>query len=560
MNLQVWAKTALAAMLGASLLSACGPSGGGAQTPVASSPPPPPVSPPSSPPPPPAQSGPVWTPNVFEPASRFVNRCANVRTGVDIEGNSFRDQPGSTLQENFWLRSWTEETYLFNTEVVDQNPANFSTPVSYFDVLRTNAVTSSGKRKDEFHFVIPTDQYLRDRNSVASASYGAQIRLLAASPPRNAVVAFTEQNSPATTVVGGVQALRRGTRFLRVDGIDLVNGGATQGEIDILNNGLFPRSVGETHTFVVQDPNGPQRTITLTAAAVTPSSVGLTSTIDTSTGRVGYVLVNTFGTFASERAISDAVESLRGQNVSDLVLDLRYNGGGLLAVASELGYMVAGPSRTNNRIFERLRFNANAGMNDPVTGQPNRPTPFYNTAQGFSLPSGQALPTLNLPRVFVLATGRTCSASESVINSLRGIGVDVVLIGDRTCGKPFGFYPTDNCGQTYFTIQFQGVNDAGFGDYADGFLPANSTQPAGVRVGGCAVPDDFSRAFGDPQEGLLAAALQYRSSNSCPTPPVATASKPDGTARFAAAAALGLRDTRSPTRDILESSRDMTMP
>ena len=58
------------------------------------------------------------------------------------------------------------------------------------------------------------------------------------------------------------------------------------------------------------------------------------------------------------------------------------------------------------------------------------------------------------------------------MNGLRGVGVEVIQIGSTTCGKPYGFYPTDNCGTTYFTIQFKGVNDAGFGDYSDGFSPA----------------------------------------------------------------------------------------
>jgi hypothetical protein len=73
--------------------------------------------------------------------------------------------------------------------------------------------------------------------------------------------------------------------------------------------------------------------------------------------------------------------------------------------------------------------------------------------------------------VFVLTSADTCSASESIVNGLRGAGVTVHLVGSTTCGKPYGFYPQDNCGTTYFAIQFQGVNFLGFGDYADGFTP-----------------------------------------------------------------------------------------
>lgn len=113
------------------------------------------------------------------------------------------------------------------------------------------------------------------------------------------------------------------------------------------------------------------------------------------------------------------------------------------------------------------------------------------------------LPQLGLGRVFVLAGADTCSASESIVNGLRGAGVEVIHVGGPTCGKPYGFYPTDNCGTTYFSIQFQGVNHLGFGDYTDGFVPQ------------CPVADDFSRDLGDPLEDRIDVALGYRASGTC---------------------------------------------
>ena len=91
-----------------------------------------------------------------------------------------------------------------------------------------------------------------------------------------------------------------------------------------------------------------------------------------------------------------------------------------------------------------------------------------------------------------------------MVNALRGVGVTVHLVGGTTCGKPYGFLPQDNCGTTYFAIQFQGVNQQGFGDYGDGFVPT------------CAVADDFGHALGDPAEARLAAALTLRSTGACP--------------------------------------------
>jgi carboxyl-terminal processing protease len=147
------------------------------------------------------------------------------------------------------------------------------------------------------------------------------------------------------------------------------------------------------------------------------------------------------------------------------------------------------------------------------------PLGFHTTTQGFSVTAGQALPTLKLPRVFVITGAGTCSASESIINSLEGVNVQVIQIGSTTCGKPYGFYPADNCAVTYFSIEFQGVNAKTFGNYPDGFTPANTLATEGVPVPGCSVADDFTHALGDPAEGRLASALSYRANGVCPAPP-----------------------------------------
>jgi carboxyl-terminal processing protease len=502
----------------------------------------------------------TYVPGVFPASSNYVNKCQVVRTGVDIEGNAFPDLPGSTLEENFFLRSWTNETYLWNTEVLDQNPALAASTQAYFASLRTFAKTPSGKDKDDFHFSQPTSEYLAQRISAPSASYGAELVVYRSTPPRDVRVLYTEPNTPASAIVNGAPALKRGTRILSVDGVDLVNGASTSAEVAILNNGLFPATAGENHVFVVQDADAStSRTVNITSANLAPKPVNRYSVIDTSVGKVGYVLLNTFSPFATESDLREALSFLSVSGVNELVLDLRYNGGGLLAVASQLSYMVAGPAQTTGKNFERLQFNAAAGNRNPVTGEINTPTPFYTTGLGFSVPFGTTLPTLNLSRVFVLSTEDTCSASEAVVNGLRGIDVDVVLIGGRTCGKPFGFYPTSNCGTTYYSIQFQGVNHKNFGDYADGFVPEDFTAgEPGVRITGCTVPDSLSKELGDPAEDLLETAISYAETGSCPTlltKDAAIAAGPAaGTGRAIATTNL------SPAEQILQNNRDMRMP
>jgi hypothetical protein len=510
-----------------------------------------------TPTPTPTATGPIYTQGVFAPASTFANLCAAPRSGADIQGNAFPDKAGSLLQELFFLRSWTNETYLWNTEVVDQNPASFTDRLTYFGVLKTNATTPSGKAKDQFHFNQLTSDYLASTISAPSAGYGAEIRVFAGTPPRNVQVTYTSPNTPATELLAGTPKLARGAKLLVADSIDVVNGGSTQAQVDILNNATFPKTAGETHTFTVQYADGSTRAITLLSGSLVEPPVNRQAVLTTATGKVGYILLNTFSPFSSEKALVDTIASLKTQGVGDLVLDLRYNGGGLLAVASQLGYMVAGPTRTAGRIFEKLQFNAAAGSLNPVTGGANNPTPFYSTGLGFTVANGAAIQSLDLPRVYIITTSRTCSASEAVINGLRGVNVNVVLIGGTTCGKPYGFYPQDNCGQTYFSVQFKGVNDAAFGDYADGFAAANSIATSPVKIPGCAVNDDLTRDLGDASEAMLAAALNYRATGACPTPPTATGL---GTAS-ATRAGVAMEETgRSPAAELLRNNRDMRMP
>lgn len=483
--------------------------------------------------------------------------CQSPRTGKDSEGNAFTDKQGTLVDEKNWLRAWTHETYLWNTEVTDSDPSlSTGTAIDYFNTLKTTAITASGKAKDQFHFTETTADYLAAQDSAAVGGFGATFTVISATVPRNVVVAFTDPNTPASTVVGGQVNLMRGDKILSVNGVDLVNGGTTQAEVDTLNNGLFTPTAGASYTFVVQDPGATSsRSITLTAQNLAPKAVNRTKIVTDSAGnKVAYILFNTFSPYSSESDIVTAIQTAQTNNVKDLVLDLRYNGGGLLAVASELSYMIAGNTATSGRTFEKLSFNNSAtSTTNPVTGATNSPTPFYSTAVGFSLTQGTALPALNLPRVFVLTTDETCSASEAVINGLRGVGVNVVQVGGQTCGKPYGFYPKDNCGTTYFSIQFQGVNDAGFGDYADGFIPANSTATTGVKINGCAVADDYNHDLGDTSEAMLSAALGYGTSGTCP---VATVSARAASAKGTSSNGLAIQ---KPQR-FMSVNQDLRMP
>ncbi|HKI73176.1 MAG TPA: S41 family peptidase [Pseudomonadales bacterium] len=453
----------------------------------------------------------TFTPGVFAPASNFKDRCANPRSGVNPStGARWPDIQGTTTDENNWLRSWSNDIYLWYSEIQDADPSKYSTP-TYFDLMKTMATTSTGVPRDKFHFTYDTNTWLAFSQGGPTAGYGATFTLINSSPPREVVVAYTEPNTPATSL--SVQ-LARGATILKVDGVDVVNGSDTA----TLNAGLFPAASGETHTFTILDLGAStSRDISMTSTDITETPVEDVKVLDLGGQPVGYMVFNDHIKTA-ERELIDAISQFKSAGVVDLILDLRYNGGGYLDIANELSYMIAG-STASGQTFEQLQFNDKHPNVDPFTGQALTPTLFHTTAVGFTsnVQSGSPLPTLNLSRVFVITGPDTCSASESIINSLRGIGVEVDEIGTDTCGKPYGFYPVDNCGTTYFTIQFRGINAAGFGDYTDGFSPQNATGQGSVPLPGCAVADDYTHALGDTTESRLAATIQYRADGSCPT-------------------------------------------
>jgi carboxyl-terminal processing protease len=465
----------------------------------------------------------AWVQGKFAAESTFAASCVTPRTGNDpMTGKAYPDQQGKLLDELNWLRSWTNDLYLWYSEVPDQNPAGFTTDSSYFDVLKTAAKTASGNDKDKFHFTQSTAAWEALEQSGVQAGYGVSLVVLSSTPPRSVVVGYVEPLIPSNNAAAN---LARGAKLLAIDGADLVNAD-DQASIDTLNAGLNPQSVGESHTFSILDSGATTpRTVTLVSANVTVTPVQNVHTITSPGGSlVGYMLFNDH-LATSEIALMNAFTQLQTAGVKDLILDIRYNGGGLLDIASEVAYMIAG-QQTAGKTFELTQFNGKHPTTDPVTGVAITPLGFHDTTQGFSVTSGQALPTLGLSRVYVLTGPSTCSASESIINSLQGINIQVIQMGSTTCGKPYGFYPTDNCAVTYFSIQFQGVNAVGFGSYPDGFTPVNAVTPVGVPVPGCSVADDFTHALGDSAEGLLAAALGYQANGQCTVPPSGSLSPP----------------------------------
>lgn len=463
-------------------LAACG---GGSSAPPATVPvPPPEVSvPPVTPP------QPEWL--------SLLGHCEHPRTGLQPNGLPWYDVQGTLNDELKWLRAFIDDSYLWYKEVPALNPAAYSNTLDYFAVLKTPAVTASGRAKDRFHFTYPSDVWEAMSGSGIELTYGITwSRSAAGVAPRLWQVTLVEPGSPADAA-----GVRRGDVLSSVDGVDFQSNGAA--DLAVINAGLAPEAAGETHKMVFRRSGlESPLPVTLTAATLALAPVQQVKLLPTATGNVGYLQFHDHNG-VSEWQLVEAFQRLQSAAVTDLILDMRYNGGGYLRVANELAYMIAGPQATAGKVFEQLQPNDKTPLPKPEI--------FAATAYGFEparLARGTQLPYLGLKRVTVLTTPGTCSASESVVNGLRGIDVEVTLIGGETCGKPYAFTPAPNCGTTYFAIQLQGHNHKGFGDYADGFAPT------------CAVADDLSHALGDTSEGMLAAALSYRASGVCPATPL----------------------------------------
>lgn len=184
--------------------------------------------------------------------------------------------------------------------------------------------------------------------------------------------------------------------------------------------------------------------------------------------RIGYLVYSAFEA-AFDQELFDAFKGFKGK-IDDLILDLRYNGGGYTLSANLIATCIAGKS-SQGKVFTAYRYNAERmkKQNDKMSEEPFAYSNYSNLETSLSAGS------LDLPRVYCLVGNNTASASELVINALKGIDVEVILIGEQTTGKNVGMEFTDLAvrDNTYrlTPITFQTYNAKGFGDYEKGFTP-----------------------------------------------------------------------------------------
>lgn len=449
----------------------------------------------------------VWKRNEFEASSNFQHLCEKPRRGINpFTGEAYADKLGTMTDEKFYIRSLINETYLWYNEVDDVNPGGYANVRDYFYDLRTKTKTPAGSDKDKYHFVTDTATSEIIHSGEEAESHGLHYALYA-EEELEIYVKYVDSQSPAE-----LAGIKRGDRILSVDSIT-VSFDMTPDEFEKLDQALFQPSENRSVRLQLERINGDEYSAVLKGAPVAPTVVDKLQIFQESDQRVGYMLFNAFST-ASEKKLYEAMQYLDSQNVTQLILDLRYNSGGYISIASQLGYMIAGSAQTQNKIFGQTQFNDKHPTIDPFTGETITDDIFYSTGLGFSLDETLPLPSLNLSRVYVITTQETCSASEGLINGLRGIGIEVIQIGSTTCGKPYGYYALDNCGSTYYFVQMKMSNALGYGDFVDGFTPS-SFDDGQADIKGCFEADDLTNELGNRNEASLSQALHYIQYGSC---------------------------------------------
>jgi C-terminal peptidase prc len=365
-----------------------------------------------------------------------------------------------------FVRDVLDEYYLWYRELPRANPANYPSPQAYLEAVRYRPLD------DTFSYITSREANEAFYGDSQFVGFGFSTQLT----ERELRVLQVFPDSPASE-----SGMARGDRILEIDGRsvgDLIDDGAI--------NSVFGASTpGVTSTILVRSLDGEERRSTLIKRVVTIPTVSLTRTFQVDGRTVGYLFFRNF-VEPSTAALNEAFAALREAGATELILDVRYNGGGLVDVAVDLAALIGGVA-TQGRVFATYQHNDR------------------NTALDETLRFPAAPPqTLNLSRVFVITTRGSASASELLINSLRP-HLPVVVVGDATYGKPVGQYGFTFCDKVVAPVAFALVNADGYGDYFGGIPPD------------CRAADDVEHDLGAAEEASLGEALHFIRTGECRT-------------------------------------------
>lgn len=387
-------------------------------------------------------------------------------------GESNKDASAGLIgapKDNQDLHSYLQTDYLWNDTLPAQiNPSAWASMPDAMDALRAP--------QDRFSFVMTNAQYA---DYVASVFFGYGFSHQFTSSNDGLRIRYVfDQGSAAQ------QGLRRGDIITHVAGISIADAVKQQRSITDL---FGPNQDGFSVDVRAVKPDGTEIEASITKRSLVANTVMATQVKDVEINganvKVGYLVFDSFKE-SSESELAVAFNQLAQQGAQELILDLRYNQGGRVNIAQQLSQQIAG-SNVDDQVFVKFIHNARLSSNNQTE---------YFADSGYA--------KLNLDRVVVLTSEMTCSASELVMNALDPF-IEVIAIGDKTCGKPIGMYPREINDWTVFAINFQTVNAVDFGDYFDG-IPAD-----------CTVAETIPGDWGDTSEAMLAEGIHYLQNDRC---------------------------------------------
>lgn len=279
-------------------------------------------------------------------------------------------------------------------------------------------------------------------------------------------VLFADKNSPA-----GQVGVTRGWQITAINGDGNISYDGSNGpNVAKVINAVYndPQA-----SFTFKKPDGSSATYTLAKAVYNINPVLFDSVYTVAGKKVGYFVFNTFsavyndnGPTFTKSELDRVFGKFQSAGINDLIVDLRYNGGGSVGTTEYMDSLIAPASVAGKEMYHYL-------YNDKLTGMESQ----IGLEDKVMFGGGGSL---NLDHVFFIGTGNTASASELTINNLKPY-MDVKLVGDTTYGKPVGFFTfhiTDfpNGGAEkdladLYAINFETRNAANNGGYFNGMIP-----------------------------------------------------------------------------------------
>jgi len=269
-----------------------------------------------------------------------------------------------------------------------------------------------------------------------------------------------------------------GSTNIAYDGSD-VGGNSTN--INMVVNGVY---YSNTTTFVFKKPDASTVTKTLNAGVYSIDPVPFDSVYTFGARKVGYLVFSSFIDISNIKTELDTkFANFAAKGVTDLVIDLRYNGGGSVSTSEYMANLIApntvGTDSTKTMYTYDFNSIVKASSYSTLTKAYKLPPPDQKYSYGdlfdsfnyYKTTSFKKKGSVNVPNVVFIVTKSTASASELLINNLKPY-MNVTLIGKTTYGKPVGFIGIPVGGYDMYAISFRTINANGQGDYYNGMIPA----------------------------------------------------------------------------------------